>query len=180
MGQQVLDELRDGLSALGAVGAGGQPVPVQHEGAERAEAVSQLVEDLLPHAELVEDLRSDFDEIRNDLAYERAVFEEDDEPPAGLLDPTQAPPELRAALRQQMDLYEEQWVDESIPALGGATPRQALDDPTRRDDLLRLLDRMEEMDARLTPDQRALGMRTSRLRELLGLPPGGTLRLPDR
>jgi hypothetical protein len=174
------DEPAAGRTVLGTLMLDGDRLTASTNSAERAEAVSQLVEDLLPHAELVEDLRSDFDEIRNDLAYERAVFEEDDEPPAGLLDPTQAPPELRAALRQQMDLDEEQWVDESIPALGGATPRQALDDPTRRDDLLRLLDRMEEMDARLTPDQRALGMRTSRLRELLGLPPGGTLRLPDR
>ena len=79
-----------------------------------------------------------------------------------------------------MDMYKEQWVDEAIPALGGATPRQALDDPTRRDDLFRLLDRMEEMDARQSPAQRALGIRTSRLRELLGLPPDGDLRLPGR
>lgn len=59
-------------------------------------------------------------------------------------------------------------------------PRQTLDDPTRRDDLFRSPDRMEEMDARQSPEQRALGVRTSRLRELLGLPPDGGLRLPGR
>lgn len=74
--------------------------------------------------------------------------------------------------------FEEAWVDESIPALGGATPREALDDPTRRDDLFRLLDRLEQMDAGRSADERALGMRTSRLRELLGLPGSGELRLP--
>ncbi|WP_328993247.1 hypothetical protein OG394_02950 [Kribbella sp. NBC_01245] len=31
-------------------------------------------------------------------------------------------------------------LDESIPALAGATPRQAAGDPTRRDDLIKLLD----------------------------------------
>jgi hypothetical protein len=39
------------------------------------------------------------------------------------------------------------WLDESIPALGGLTPRQAAADPTRREQLERLLtefDRLEE------------------------------------
>jgi hypothetical protein len=169
-----------GRTVLGTLALDGDRLTASTNSVERAEGVARLVESLLPGAELVEDLRSDFDEIRNDLAYERAVFGEDDEPPAGLIDPTQAPPELQAVLRQQMDLYEEQWVDESIPALGGATPREALDDPTRRDDLFRLLDRMDEMDAGQSPEQRALGMRTSRLRELLGLPAAGGLRLPER
>jgi hypothetical protein len=169
-----------GRTVLGNLALEGDRLTASTNSVERAEAVTQLIESLLPGAELVEELRSDFDEIRNDQAYERHVFGEDDEPPAGMLDPTKAPPELQAMLRQQMDLYEEQWVDESIPALGGATPRQALDDLTRRDDLFRLLDRMEEMGARQSPEQRALGMRTSRLRELLGLPPDGGLRLPGQ
>ena len=36
--------------------------------------------------------------------------------------------------------YETNWLDESIPALDGHTPRQAAADPTRRADLIRLLD----------------------------------------
>ncbi len=163
----------EGRTVLGDVALAGDRVAVSTNSVERAESASQLLGTLLPDAEVVEELRSDLDEIRRDLAYERAVFGEDDEVPRGLRDPAEAPPEVRAALRQQMDVYEEQWVDESIPALGGATPREALDDPTRRDDLFRLLDRMEEMDAGLSPERRALGMRTSRLRELLGLPPDG-------
>jgi hypothetical protein len=169
-----------GRTVLGTLALEGDRLTASTNSVERADAIGQRIDSLLPGVELVEELRSDVDEIRNDLAYERAVFGDDDEPPAGLIDPTQAPPELQAALRQQMDRYEEQWVDESIPALGGATPRQALDDPTRRDDLFRLLDRMEEMDAHRSPEQQALGMRTSRLRELLGLPSEGDLRLPGR
>jgi hypothetical protein len=163
----------EGRTVLGSLALDGNRLTASTNSVERAEAIAQLVVGLLPAAELVEELRSDLEDIRNDLAYERAVFGEDDEAPAGLLDPTQAPPELRAVLRQQMDRYEEQWVDESIPALGGATPREAMDDPTRRDDLFRLLDRMDEMDTQLSPDQLALGMRTSRLRQLLGLPASG-------
>jgi hypothetical protein len=147
---------------------------------ERAQALGEIIAELLPEAELVEDLRSDLDDLRHDADYERFAFgeDDDDEEPEGLMDPTEAPPELQAALREQMDRYEDAWIDESIPALGGITPRQALDDPTRRDDLFRLLDRMEEQEARLEPAQRAFGMRTSRLRELLGLSPTGSLRLP--
>ena len=36
--------------------------------------------------------------------------------------------------------YEAKWLDEHIPALDGHTPRQAVDDPTRRGDLIKLLD----------------------------------------
>jgi hypothetical protein len=35
--------------------------------------------------------------------------------------------------------YERTWCDEPVPALGGATPRQAAADPTRRGDLIALL-----------------------------------------
>ena len=36
--------------------------------------------------------------------------------------------------------HERAWLDEPIPALAGATPREAAADPTRRPDLIRLLD----------------------------------------
>jgi tetratricopeptide (TPR) repeat protein len=36
--------------------------------------------------------------------------------------------------------YERKWLDEPIPALAGRTPREAAADPTRRGDLIRLLD----------------------------------------
>lgn len=43
---------------------------------------------------------------------------------------------------------EQRWLNESVPALGGVTPRQAADDPTRRDDLVRLIDGFPEPEPR--------------------------------
>jgi tetratricopeptide (TPR) repeat protein len=54
------------------------------------------------------------------------------------LDP--ADPEVAGVLDQFVRDYERKWLDEPIPALAGYTPRQASADPTRRDDLIRLLD----------------------------------------
>ncbi|HET8930331.1 MAG TPA: hypothetical protein VFN21_06715, partial [Acidimicrobiales bacterium] len=127
--------------------------------------------DVLDDATLIESLRYDLADAQADRDYERAVFDDEDDPDdaTGLIDPADMPPEIQAAVRRQMDAYEQAWVDESIPALGGATPREALDDPTRRDDLFRLLDQMEQHDAALSEAKRALGMRPARLRELLGL-----------
>ncbi|MGH3824514.1 MAG: hypothetical protein ACRDRA_17020 [Pseudonocardiaceae bacterium] len=45
-----------------------------------------------------------------------------------------------AALDQFIRDYERKWLDEPIPVLAGHTPRQAAADPTRRGDLIRLLD----------------------------------------
>lgn len=49
-------------------------------------------------------------------------------------------PELAAALEEFIRDYETSWLDQPIPALDGHTPRQAADDPTRRADLIKLLD----------------------------------------
>jgi SEC-C motif len=58
--------------------------------------------------------------------------------PAHRLDP--ADPEVAAVLERFIHDYEQKWLDEPIPALAGHTPRQAAADPTRRGDLIRLLD----------------------------------------
>ncbi len=49
-------------------------------------------------------------------------------------------PELAAFLDEFVRDYETRWLDEPIPALDGHSPRQAADDPTRRADLIKLLD----------------------------------------
>ena len=59
--------------------------------------------------------------------------------------------------------YEAKWLDEPIPALDGHTPRQAADDPTRRGDLIKLLDSFPADDD--TPGR----MSAARLRSALGL-----------
>ena len=58
--------------------------------------------------------------------------------------------------------YEAAWLDEPIPALDGYTPRQAADDPTRRGDLIALLDTFPVLEG-------AVGMDAERLRAALGL-----------
>ncbi|KKC01173.1 tetratricopeptide repeat family protein [Mycolicibacter arupensis] len=72
-------------------------------------------------------------------------------------------PELLAFMEQVLHEYEERWLDESIPALGGITPRQAADDPTRRGDLIRLLNSFPSGAAA------GRGMDADRLRAALGL-----------
>ncbi|NLG46722.1 MULTISPECIES: lipopolysaccharide assembly protein LapB [Mycobacteriales] len=71
-------------------------------------------------------------------------------------------PEIAALLDEKIRAYEQQWLDEQIPALDGLTPRQAAADPTRRDDLLNLLGSMPD-------DERPGTMSARRLREALGL-----------
>jgi hypothetical protein len=55
-------------------------------------------------------------------------------------DPT---PEMLAHLDAYMRERERAWLDEQIPALGGLTPREAADDPTRREDLRALLNELK-------------------------------------
>jgi hypothetical protein len=71
-------------------------------------------------------------------------------------------PEVAALLDEFVRDYETKWLDEAIPALGGHTPRQAADDPTRRGDLIKLLDTFP-----VAPG--GVGMDPDRLRDALGL-----------
>ncbi len=75
------------------------------------------------------------------------------------LDPAAA----SAALDRFIRDYERKWLDESIPALAGHTPRQAAADPTRRGDLIRLLDSFP------THHDNPGTMNSDRLRTTLGL-----------
>lgn len=72
-------------------------------------------------------------------------------------------PELQEALAAMIRGYEDAWLDENIPALNGLTPRQAAADPTRREDVIRLLDSFP------TTDQAPGGMDRERLRAALEL-----------
>lgn len=82
--------------------------------------------------------------------------------PATFLDPA-ADPAIAAALDEMARNYEAAWLDEPIPALAGHTPRECTDDPTRRPDLIRLLDSFpQDTDAPGT-------MSPTRLRAALGL-----------
>jgi hypothetical protein len=61
--------------------------------------------------------------------------------------------------------FEQRWCDEAVPALGGLTPLQAAADPTRREQLERLLASFDALD---TPPG-AITMRTDHRRKALGL-----------
>lgn len=71
-------------------------------------------------------------------------------------------PEVREVVAEHIRSYEERWLDLPIPALDGRTPREAAEDPTRRDDLVRLLASFPDAD---DPTM----MSPSRLRAALGL-----------
>lgn len=73
-----------------------------------------------------------------------------------------------SALQDLMRQKETAWLDDHIPALGGLTPRQAADDPTRRPDLVALL---HEFDDRASHSSATLTFDVDRLRQLLGLFP---------
>jgi hypothetical protein len=71
-------------------------------------------------------------------------------------------PEVREEI---IEMMENRWLGEPIPALGGATPREAADDPTRRDDLLALLRQFGDPDG----TGPAMTMSASSLRKKLGI-----------
>ena len=74
--------------------------------------------------------------------------------------------EMAEIAAQVIQEKEVEWLDESIPALGGLTPREAADDPTRREDLLALLVEFERRDL---PGTGFTSFNAKRIRTLLGL-----------
>jgi hypothetical protein len=93
-------------------------------------------------------------------------------PMSGALDPA-TDPQAREVMTSVIAQYERRWLDESIAALGGVTPRQAAADPTRRDDLIRLLESFPSTGSPVEMDG-------GRLRAALGggTPGPGTRRRP--
>jgi len=75
-------------------------------------------------------------------------------------------PELDPKAREEiMAVMEKKWVSEPVPALGGLTPIEAAADPTRRDEVRRLIDSFS--DYGLGSD--FMGLRTDKLLEALDL-----------
>jgi hypothetical protein len=97
----------------------------------------------------------------NPDAREAAELAAQSPPGENALDPDD--PEVAEMLDEFIREYEAKWLDEPIPALNGHTPRQAADDPTRRGDLIKLLDSFPADED--TPGH----MSAERLRSALGL-----------
>jgi hypothetical protein len=123
----VRDSKNQNNTVIASVRLDGDELTVEVNSAERAAELQLLVADALPDAEVID--------------LEAHPFEMPDEPvrtsgmrPAELDDPA-----IRAALAEHVADYERRWLDESIPALGGRTPREAAGDPIGREELTRLL-----------------------------------------
>ncbi len=122
---------------------------------ERADDLIAMLRSAIPELSVESDVRIPADEL---------PLGEGDGSTLG--DPADAPPEVQEALREYQRQYEEAWIDMPIPALDGMTPRDAMDDPTRREDVERLLADMP------TASGDFVGMDPVRVRKLLGLPDG--------
>lgn len=121
----------------------------------RDRIVGILTDELPTDLELVDEQSRTMDELRRTM---------DDHAPSS--PSPEVPPEATAALEEMIRARELGWLDEEIPALGGITPRQAADDPTRREDLVALLREFEGFEAAAVG---GVGFSASRLRGHLGL-----------
>ncbi|HEX4219271.1 MAG TPA: DUF1841 family protein [Acidimicrobiales bacterium] len=126
---------------------------------ERFERLRDLVGTAVPGLDLIDEERLPAAEAMRDSASGPRTSS----PAPGVGD--DMPPEMAEALAALVREQEDRWVDEPVPALAGLTPRQAADDPTRREDLVALL---HEFDRR-TPAAGFVSFDPDRLRARLGL-----------
>jgi len=141
----------------GSITLDGDQATVEANSAKRAARLERTLLRAAPGSRLI---RREERGVEEALEEQRAAG-----PPTEPID-VAAHPEIAEAMEQVMRRFEATWVDESIPALGGLTPHQALTDPTARPELEALLD---DMAWQL---RRAGGtglMDPARIRALLGL-----------
>ena len=150
----VPDGVPDERLIAGQVEVDGRRLTCTTNSEERADELIAMLRAAMPNLSVESDVRIPADEL--------PLGEGDG---SSLVDPADAPPEVQEALREYQRQYEEAWIDMAIPALDGMTPREAMDDPTRRDDVERLL-------ADMARDSGDFGMDPARIRELLGLTEG--------
>lgn len=124
--------ITDGLQRIRAtLVLDGDTVRVEANSDQRMDRVLATLARLDPAMRVLEDSRRPLRDAR-EAAEQLPVTGQ------GALDPDD--PELAGFLDEVIRGYETRWLDEPIPALDGHTPRQAADDPTRRGDLIKLLD----------------------------------------
>ncbi|MEA2023185.1 MAG: SEC-C metal-binding domain-containing protein [Actinomycetota bacterium] len=120
----------------------------------------ERMDDVLDSLPGIDILKEQRDPIRSPRDLE-ALRSPGAQPP----EPLEMTPEIEELLREQMREMEDHWLDENIPALSGLTPREAAADPTRREDLIALLNSFDDM-----PVEAGLnGFDADRLRRELGL-----------
>ena len=111
----------------------GSNVRVEANSEPRMDRVLDALRDQEPGLQLLNRTRRSADDVQEAMSRAPAGA------PVQALDPTD--PQIAAVLEQMVLAHEQAWLDEPIPALAGVTPRDAAADPTRRPDLIRLLDR---------------------------------------
>ena len=139
----------------------GRDLTVTTTSGRRMDDVLATIRRLDPQVELIADERLPIPTTREAERYTAA------RPTTGspFIEPEAQSSEIQQAMADHIAKYEEEWLDLPIPALAGVTPREAADDPTRRDDLRRLLDSFD------TGDDSPVMMSAGRLRVALGLEP---------
>ncbi len=149
----VRDSKNQDNTVIAGVALDGDELTVDVNSAERATELQALIAAVVPDAELV-----DVDARPFEMPADGPVRTH----PTGGIDVND--PAIRAVLAEHVAGYERRWLDESIPALGGRTPRQAAEDPIGREELMRLLASFP------VPTDGAVGvMDPDRLRAALGL-----------
>jgi hypothetical protein len=151
----------------GTIELAGDRLRVETNAEARLDRIKAVIEAEVAGADLLDELRRPAPELLAARQRDRAGQADDGEPgpPGAPVSFDDLPVEVRDAVEAEVRRHEEAWVDESIPLFGGLTPRQALEDPTRRGQLLAFLD---EVEATAMPG----GMDAGRIRRLLGLPDG--------
>jgi hypothetical protein len=133
----------------------GDALRIETNSEERMDRVLATLVRIDPTMRVLDDSRTPILDAR-----EAAELAEEMGAPEDALDPDG---EMAEMLDEFVREYEANWLDQRIPALDGYTPRQAADDPTRRGDLIKLLDSFPA-------DEGVPGrMSTARLRSALGL-----------
>jgi tetratricopeptide (TPR) repeat protein len=135
----------------------GETLRVETNSEKRMDRVLATLARLDPDLKVLDDARHPMRDVREaaELAEQFPASEENAFNPDD--------PEMSTAVQEFIREYETKWLDQPIPALDGHTPRQAADDPTRRGDLVKLLDSFPAGAAARG------GMDVERLRDALGL-----------
>ena len=162
----MFERLIDGLDRICAtLRLTGSDLHVSTNSDRRMDGVLATIWKLDPEAAVISDDRQPITTTRDAARLARELPSAGIGAGTGLIAPEDLAPEVTEALAEHMHNYEKQWLDMAIPALHGLTPRQAAEDPTRRDDLARLLASFDD------DDDSPMVMSARRLRAVLGLEP---------
>jgi hypothetical protein len=146
----------------GTLSLRGDELTIETNSEPRARRLAALLETVAPGSPVVREQRVPADEMIQSArrGSNRSIA------PLGAEDD----PEAAAIIDEYVREREVAWLDEQIPLLQGLTPRQAANDPARRDDLVRLLAEFD--DGRPADAPRTAGFNAAALRAALGLEEG--------